>query len=195
MNQVYLTHTLASRQQSRCLGHCDVQRVRIAERRLWVACALLLAVTNFSGCGSCKNWAHNGFKVGPDYCKPAAPIADNWIDFNDPRVISAPANDREWWKVFNDPILDSLVQTTYQGNLPLRSQGQRVLEYRAARAIAAGGLWPQSQTLDGFYKHVQISRAGNIAGVPFPSRVFDLWNVGPAATVGTGCMGPLQTRD
>ena len=145
-----------------------------------MAFVLLLAVAGFSGCASCKNWAHNGFKVGPDYCKPAAPVAENWIDFNDPRIISGPANDQEWWKVFNDPTLDSLIQTAYQGNLPLLSQGQRVLEYRAARAIAAGGLWPQSQTLDGFSKHVQISRAGNLAGVPFPDRVFDLWNVGPA---------------
>ena len=53
-----------------------------------------------------------------------------------------------------------------------------LVEYRAA-AIAAGGLFPQSQTLDGFYKHIQISKAGNLPGVPFPDRVFDLWNVGP----------------
>ena len=106
-------------------------------------------------------------------------MAENWIDFNDPRVISDPANDRNWWRVFNDPTLDSLIQSTYQGNLPLHSQGQRVLEYRASRAIVAGNLFPQSQTLDGFYKHVQISGAGNLPGVPMPDRVFDLWNIGP----------------
>ncbi|HEY2840359.1 MAG TPA: TolC family protein [Pirellulales bacterium] len=132
------------------------------------------------GCASCGNWLHNGFKVGPDYCKPAAPIADNWIDFNDPRVISAPADDRAWWRVFRDPLLDSLVQTTYQGNLPLRSQGQRVLEYRALRAITAGNLLPQFQNVDGFYKRAQISQNGNIAGVPLPNAAFDLWNFGPA---------------
>ena len=44
----------------------------------------LLAVFGSSGCTDCSNWLHNGFKVGPDYCKPAAPVADNWIDFNDP---------------------------------------------------------------------------------------------------------------
>lgn len=149
-------------------------------RRLVLVFTMLLTACGLLGCGTGRNWLHNGFKVGPDYCKPAAPIADNWIDFNDPRVISAPANDREWWKVFNDPILDSLVQTTYQGNLPLRSQGQRVLEYRALRAITAGNLFPQFQNLDGFYKRVQISQAGNIAGVPLPNAAFDLWNFGPA---------------
>ena len=132
------------------------------------------------GCATCGNWLHNGFKVGPDYCKPAAPVAENWIDFNDPRVISEPANDRAWWTVFNDPVLDSLVQSTYQGNLPLLAQGQRVLEYRAARAIVAGNMFPQFQALDGFYKRIQISEAGNLAGVPLPNRAFDLWNLGPA---------------
>jgi NodT family efflux transporter outer membrane factor (OMF) lipoprotein len=141
---------------------------------------LLLAIVGSSGCATGSNWLHNGFKVGPDYFKPAAPVADNWIDFNDPRVISGPANDREWWNVFKDPILDSLVQSTFQGNLPLLAQGQRVLEYRAARAIVAGNLFPQFQTLDGFYKRVQISEAGNLAGVPLPRRAFDLWNFGPA---------------
>jgi NodT family efflux transporter outer membrane factor (OMF) lipoprotein len=149
-------------------------------RRLCVAFMLLLAIVGAPGCTNCKNWLHNGFKVGPDYLKPAAPVADNWIDFNDPRVISAPADDREWWKVFNDPVLDSLVQSTYQGNLPLLAQGQKVLEYRASRAIIAGNLFPQSQTLDGFYKHAQISEAGNLPGVPTPTRAFDLWNFGPA---------------
>ena len=54
------------------------------------------------------------------------------------------------------------------------------MEYRAARAITAGNLFPQFQTLDGFYKRIQISEAGNLAGVPLPNRAFDLWNFGPA---------------
>jgi len=140
----------------------------------------LLALVVCAGCGTGRNWLRNGFKVGPDYCKPAAPNSDHWIDFNDPRVISDPVDDRAWWKAFNDPILDSLVESTYQGNLPLASQGQRVLEYRALRGISAGNLFPQMQSLDGFYKRVQISQAGNIAGVPLPNAAFDLWNIGPA---------------
>lgn len=140
---------------------------------------LLAVLVICSGCSG-GNWLRNGFKVGPDYCKPAAPIAENWIDFNDPRVISGPVDDRAWWTVFNDPALDSLVRSTFEGNLKLASQGQRVLEYRAIRAMYGGDLFPQFQAIDGFYKRVQISEAGNLAGVPLPNRAFDLWNIGPA---------------
>jgi NodT family efflux transporter outer membrane factor (OMF) lipoprotein len=177
MNQRFFPFLLESPQIGRSSDRFGRRRVDL--QRIWVAVALLLAIVVCPGCAGGRNWFHNGYKVGPDYCKPAAPVTENWIDFNDPRVISEPANDRDWWRVFNDPTLDSMIQSTYQGNLPLLSQGQRVLEYRAARAIAAGNLFPQSQTLDGFYKHIQISRAGNIPGVPLPDRVFDLWNVGP----------------
>lgn len=140
----------------------------------------VIAVAGSSGCTQLNSWFQNGFKVGPEYCKPAAPVADQWIDFNKPEVISSPTDDREWWKAFNDPTLDSLIQTTYQGNLPLHAQGQRVLEYQALRAIYAGNLFPQAQSLDGFYKHLQISQAGNLSGVPKPVSSFDLWNIGPA---------------
>lgn len=137
----------------------------------------LLVVVASSGCSHYKGWLHNGFKVGPDYCKPAAPVAVNWIDFNDPRIISDQATDRDWWKLFNDPALDTLVQSTYQANLPLMAQGQRVLEYRASRAVRVGQLFPNSQSINGSYKHLQIGQTGNLAGIANPLRVFDLWNI------------------
>jgi NodT family efflux transporter outer membrane factor (OMF) lipoprotein len=148
-------------------------------RAVLLTVSLFFALVSSSGCMYGRNWLHNRFKVGPDYYKPAAPVADKWIDINDPRVISSPANDRQWWNAFRDPTLDSLVQSTYQGNLPLLAQGQRVLEYRASRAIVSGNLFPQSQSLNGFYKRLQISEAGNLSGVPQPNRAFDLWNIGP----------------
>jgi NodT family efflux transporter outer membrane factor (OMF) lipoprotein len=139
--------------------------------------ASLLSVVALSGCQYHQNWWKNGRKVGPNYCKPAAPVADSWIDFNDPRVIADPANDREWWRVFNDPALDMLVDSTFRGNLPLREQGQRVMEYRALRAVRVGERMPQG-SVGGFYDRLQISNAGNLSGVPNPKRSFDLTNVG-----------------
>ena len=58
-----------------------------------------------------KHWAHNGFKVGPEYCPPVEPVASQWIDYTDPRVISSPADLSAWWTTFNDPVLNDLVQT------------------------------------------------------------------------------------
>ena len=36
-------------------------------------------------------------------------MADGWIDQADPRVKNEPAQDRAWWTVFHDPVLNSLM--------------------------------------------------------------------------------------
>ncbi len=38
------------------------------------------------GGSSLLEWWHNGLKVGPNYARPAAAVADDWIDANDPRI-------------------------------------------------------------------------------------------------------------
>src|SRR5262249_37879899 len=60
-------------------------------------------------------------------------------------------------------------------NVNLRVAATRVLEARAQRAIAAGGLFPQQQTATGDFTHTQVSR--NLANVPL-HRFFDTWTTG-----------------
>ncbi|HEV3445629.1 MAG TPA: efflux transporter outer membrane subunit, partial [Gemmataceae bacterium] len=127
------------------------------------------------GCTSLKEFVQNGFKVGPNYDRPPAPLAPDWIDAGNPRVKSAPANYSDWWSVFHDPVLNDLIQTAYEQNVTLRLAGTRVLEARAQRAIAVGTLFPQQQTAAGSYTHTQVSK--NLANVP-PHRFFDDWATG-----------------
>ena len=86
-----------------------------------------------------------------------------------------PADYSAWWSVFGDPVLNDLVKIAYAQNVNLRVAGTRVLEARAQRAIAVGTLFPQQQTANGSFQHVQAS--GNIANVP-PQRFFDNWATG-----------------
>ena len=145
---------------------------------------LMLSCVLLSGCGEFHNWLRNDFKVGPDYARPAAPIADQWIDFNDPRVISDAhhVDDAAWWTAFGDPALDHLMQTSFSENLSLRAASMRVLEARAQRAIAAGNLLPQSQEAVGQYQRIQISGAGNSLGLDPATlsipRTLDFWSTG-----------------
>jgi hypothetical protein len=125
-----------------------------------------------SGCTSLADFVHNGFKVGPNYERPPAPLAPAWIDAANPKVKSVPADYSAWWTTFRDPVLDDLVRTAYAQNVNLRVAGTRVLEARAQRAIAVGTLFPQSQTASGAITHTQVSK--NIANVP-PHRFFDDW--------------------
>jgi NodT family efflux transporter outer membrane factor (OMF) lipoprotein len=144
----------------------------------------MLTLALLSGCcylpgGSCRDWWRNGFKVGPNYCPPAAPVASQWIDYEDPRVKSEEQQLSEWWTVFNDPVLNRLIATAYQQNLTLRAAGARILQARALRAIAVGELFPQDQFAFGEYSRIKVSE--NIANPP-PSVWFSEWTFGLSGT-------------
>jgi NodT family efflux transporter outer membrane factor (OMF) lipoprotein len=125
-------------------------------------CVILLLWT--SGCVTTGplDYIRNGFKVGPNYGQPPAPVAEEWIESGDPGVLNRHLQD--WWEIFNDPTLNALINTAYDQNLTLRVVGTRVLQARAQQAIAAGNLFPQSQEATGHYSRVGLSR--NIANNP-----------------------------
>lgn len=118
----------------------------------WLALAVLLgAILSSSGCilSGASEWVRNGFKVGPNYCKPPAPVAPEWIQARDADVQQRHIQD--WWTVFQDDSLNSLIRTAYEQNLNLRVLGTRVLQARALKGVAAGNLFSQTQQLQGFY--------------------------------------------
>jgi NodT family efflux transporter outer membrane factor (OMF) lipoprotein len=123
-----------------------------------------------SGCTSFGEWVHNGFKVGPNYHKPPAPVASEWIDSRSRGVNVATKDLCGWWTAFNDPKLNALIEMAYQQNLTLRSAGTRILAARAQRNIAVGTLFPQTQEAFYDYRHTQAS--ANTAN-PIPNRFFD----------------------
>jgi NodT family efflux transporter outer membrane factor (OMF) lipoprotein len=144
------------------------------------------------GCTSWREYIDNGFKVGPNYCKPPAPVAKDWIDANDQRVRKESDDLSKWWTVFNDPVLDSLICEAYRQNLSLRVAGMRVLQAQAQYAIDVGNLLPQTQTATGDFNWNGLSRnvannflnlndssggTGGIAGPAF-KRWYGQWDQG-----------------
>jgi NodT family efflux transporter outer membrane factor (OMF) lipoprotein len=114
--------------------------------------------------------------VGPDYTKPTAPEAEEWIEKDDPKIKSEPTDLSTWWKVFDDPVLDALIETAYQQNLPLQIAGIRILEARAQLGIAIGGMFPQQQQGRGAYTRVNVSEhaANTTRGADFAYGEIDL---------------------
>ena len=105
--------------------------------------------------------------VGPDFTPPKADVSPEWVEARDPRVREEKPDYRNWWQVFGDPVLEGLVQTAYEQNLPLRIAGVRVLESRALLGVVVGEFYPQTQTGSGALGYNRIS--GNS---------FDLWQPG-----------------
>jgi NodT family efflux transporter outer membrane factor (OMF) lipoprotein len=100
--------------------------------------------------------------VGPNFARPKAAVSPKWLEAGDPRVKTEPSEYKDWWRVFNDPVLDQLIDRAYRENLSLRIAGVRVLEARAQLGIAVGGLFPQTQEAFGFLQYNRTSeRAPN----------------------------------
>ena len=87
--------------------------------------------------------------VGPDYEAPDTKLPDSFVDEDQTEITSESRDLAEWWKVFNDPVLDELIAQSHAENLPLQIAGIRILEARARLGVAVGNLYPQQQTLGG----------------------------------------------
>lgn len=93
--------------------------------------------------------ATSGCMIGPDYKTPPAPLATNWESSSDAGIDTSHLEYDNWWKVFNDDTLVTLINLAYQQNLTLRVAGVRVLEARAQLGQAVGMLYPQQQYVNG----------------------------------------------
>lgn len=109
-----------------------------------------------------------GCKVGPDYARPSVDyIRHPSSDLEHPRFNGPCVDERTWWSVFNDPVLNNLIDAALSNNLELKQAGQRILEARAFRRVAAGNLFPQQQTANAGYNRIRISEnAANFVVVP-----------------------------
>ncbi len=147
--------------------HSGAQNLRCSGKSVSPAIAvLLLAIVLLSGCTM----------VGPDYVKPEAPEPEKWLESTDPKIQSKETDFSEWWAVFNDPILNDLIQAAYQQNLPLQIAGIRIYEARAQLGIAFGFQYPQTQQGLGAAQVNQVSN--NAPNIAFADRYFTTYDIG-----------------
>jgi NodT family efflux transporter outer membrane factor (OMF) lipoprotein len=112
----------------------------------WRALAVALMIP-FAGC-----------TVGPDFIRPDAPVADQWLESGGPSVQTDHQEYEDWWAVYHDPTLNRLIDTAYKQNLTLMAAGTRVLEARATLGVAIGELYPQTQQIGANVGYNQASQ-------------------------------------
>jgi outer membrane protein TolC len=114
--------------------------------------------------------------VGPDFEKPLAPVAEKFLKAAGPAL--ADSHDyQDWWKSFDDHVLDRLIEIAYAQNLTLLSAGSRVIEARAALGVAIGEFYPQSQQGVGGIGYSGQSRTDPLSS-PLAPRYFWRDNLG-----------------
>lgn len=97
---------------------------------------LALVATLLSGC-----------PVGPNFRPPEYPVPDSFRGAEPGGSVSgipaASFADLPWWKVFADPVLQSLLDEAIQGNFDLELAIARVDQSRALVGVARSPLFPQ----------------------------------------------------
>lgn len=82
--------------------------------------------------------------VGPDYVPPRMEMPAAWQELPDPALVPNPADNRHWWRVFDDSLLNRLIAMAETGNLDVRLAVSRIRESRAALGGARGSWWPEA---------------------------------------------------
>lgn len=84
-------------------------------------------------------WLGGCTTMGPDYQRPEIDTPQSWqIPVEKTAVIA----NESWWKLFEDPILDGLIQTALENNRDLRIAAARLREFAARVDIARSGFYP-----------------------------------------------------
>ena len=76
--------------------------------------------------------------VSPEFEEPDARFASAWQDSANNAIGADAGNNAEWWKSFNDPVLDTLIVEAHANNLNLEMAGLRVVQARAMLRRVAG---------------------------------------------------------
>ena len=136
-----------------------------------------------AGLRDCRKWAFaavcasallSGCAVGPNYKPPQTSVANSFA--NTPT--NTPSADETmlatWWKGFNDPKLDGLVDRAAAHNLDLRIAMANLKEARSLRRFITYDLAPTVQANAG-YENTLLSKAVAFPGESRGAREFELY--------------------
>ncbi len=101
-------------------------------------------------------------------------VNNEWAEKDNTTLTTNAPVPSDWWKGFNDPALDKLIDLAYKQNLSLQIAGLRILQARAQLGYATGQKYPQVQVATGTATAVGISKnsASYIPG--FDTRICQL---------------------
>jgi len=81
-----------------------------------------------------------GCSLAPTYVRPPTDNPDAWrVDFKE----AADTANTRWWELFDDPVLNQLIDTALKENKDVRIAAARVEEFAARVDISRAGYFPQ----------------------------------------------------
>ncbi len=111
--------------------------------------------------------------VGPDYQPPPEPQLESFSEAGE-SGFGAAQLEIKWWRAFNDPVLDRLVELALADNPDLRVATARLREARAFRREIGYDRYPTVQT----QADIVAGRDNELSVPPGSDRDFELFDAG-----------------
>jgi NodT family efflux transporter outer membrane factor (OMF) lipoprotein len=157
--------------QIRSRGDLQTHSCKQLVARISRTTAALTVMSFMSGCTM----------LGPEFTTPEAEVQQEWSGVKESELKAGSiAEDGRWWTVFNDPVLDKLIDLAYKQNIGLRTTGLRILQARAQLGVAVGTLYPQQQQTTAGATYVKSSK--NVANTG--SGDLNFWNADVGVVAG-----------
>jgi outer membrane protein, multidrug efflux system len=96
----------------------------------WKVVTVLSALTTLAGCA-----------VGPNYKEPQVDVPAQYRPTTTQTAGTEPL-EVQWWRTFNDPLLNQYIVSAWQDNLDIRVAAARLREARALRRVSSSAYWP-----------------------------------------------------
>jgi NodT family efflux transporter outer membrane factor (OMF) lipoprotein len=112
-----------------------------------------------------------GCAVGPNFQPPKTTPPAQWSAPQAGGETNLEPSLDSWWKSFNDPQLDSLVERAVRTNQDLRIAEARVREARAFYRIASSQLWPTVDAGGSYARENQSKNQPILGSLPMPSGI------------------------
>ncbi len=110
--------------------------------------------------------------VGPDYTAPSPSMPAGWVSPAEAALAQQPVR---WWSLFNDPVLDGLIDRAVENNRDLRVASARIREARALLTVAGAASEP---TLDAGARASHDGRSRNTEQGQFGDRESTFFDAG-----------------
>ncbi len=78
--------------------------------------------------------------IGPDYVRPDLKVPEQW---NVEYKAAADLANIQWWRQFNDPVLNNLIETALRENLDLKNAAAKVDQYLGALDTTRSQYFPE----------------------------------------------------
>ena len=111
--------------------------------------------------------------VGPNYEKPRMEVPAQWSEMPPEGVITeaSPEGLTRWWTLFEDPLLESLIERSLNQNKDLQIAQARIREARARRGVVAADFLPAVGT-SGIYARSRTSE-NTVSGIALEQDFFE----------------------